>query len=336
MTTKIETIDSRYRKADALLNPFPERDAQFQTSWAWMTAIYLFLGGVGSGAYVIGAIAGFVGWPTLAKVGLGISFPIVAVGTMFLLAHLGKPFHSVYAASKPGTSWIARGVICITLFMAFAVVHFALTVWPLSAVGAKLGGLLSVWAALGILFALGTMAYTGALLSAAKGVPVWRTGIMPILFLFSGLVTGLFAVLLVAGPTYDVSVARKLAMTGAGLILIEGIVIFFFLHSGYRLPESRGATTAMMKSSKFLIGDLLVGLAVPFLAMLVVLLTGTAKFHLFFIVAGICALVGGLLLRFMVLSSGRISTLRAGGWEFKLEGGPYKAPPMHSVPPGNL
>ena len=36
-------------------------NGQIQTEWSWLIAIYLFLGGVGAGAYTIGAINGFAG-----------------------------------------------------------------------------------------------------------------------------------------------------------------------------------------------------------------------------------------------------------------------------------
>ena len=39
----------------------PKANGQLQTEWGWLVAIYLFLGGVGAGAYVIAAINGFMG-----------------------------------------------------------------------------------------------------------------------------------------------------------------------------------------------------------------------------------------------------------------------------------
>ena len=60
--------------------------ARLQKGWNWMVAVYLFLGGVGSGAYVVGAIAGFIGWTDIARVGVIISLPVVVVGTFFLVS----------------------------------------------------------------------------------------------------------------------------------------------------------------------------------------------------------------------------------------------------------
>ncbi|RLB61614.1 MAG: hypothetical protein DRI90_10950, partial [Deltaproteobacteria bacterium] len=42
---------------------------------------------------------------------------------------------------------------------------------------------------LGIIFAIGTMAYTGILLSASKGIPFWHTGVVPVVFVISAIVS---------------------------------------------------------------------------------------------------------------------------------------------------
>ena len=56
--------------------------------------------------------------------------------------------------------------------------------------GTTEGMLVDIIAALGILFAVSTMAYTGILLGASKGIPFWRTGVVPVVFVVSALVTG--------------------------------------------------------------------------------------------------------------------------------------------------
>ena len=63
-----------------------------QTRWEWIIALYLFLAGVGGGAYLLGVAADFAGgeqWGFLSKAGIFLGFPCVAVGAAFLLLHLG-------------------------------------------------------------------------------------------------------------------------------------------------------------------------------------------------------------------------------------------------------
>ena len=89
----------------------PKVNGQLQREWSWLIAIYLFLGGVGGGAYTIAAINGFLGesMQLSTTVGLWIGFPALLIGTLFLLADLGTPSRAILAGRKPGTSWIARG-----------------------------------------------------------------------------------------------------------------------------------------------------------------------------------------------------------------------------------
>ena len=104
----------------------PKVNGQLQTEWGWLVAIYLFLGGVGAGAYTIAAINGFIGESLefSTTVGLWISFPALMIGSAFLLADLGSPARAVLAGMKPGTSWIARGFWIISIFMILAFIHF--------------------------------------------------------------------------------------------------------------------------------------------------------------------------------------------------------------------
>ncbi len=39
----------------------PEANGQMQREWSWWIAIYLFLGGIGGGAYTIGAVNWLIG-----------------------------------------------------------------------------------------------------------------------------------------------------------------------------------------------------------------------------------------------------------------------------------
>ena len=94
----------------------PKVNGQLQHEWGWLIAVYLFLGGVGGGAYTIAAINSFLGdgLGLSTTVGLWIGFPALLVGSIFLIADLGSPVRALLAGMKPGTSWIAmatRGTV---------------------------------------------------------------------------------------------------------------------------------------------------------------------------------------------------------------------------------
>ena len=159
----------------------PKVNGQIQTEWGWLVAIYLFLGGVGGGAYTIAAANSFLGgmMEPATVVGLWISFPALILGSLFLLADLGSPSRAILAGMKPGTSWIARGFWIISLFMVLAFAHTVLLLF--TDTGSTAGGqtLLKTIAAAGTLFAVLTMAYTGILLGASKGHQLLALGGRP-------------------------------------------------------------------------------------------------------------------------------------------------------------
>ena len=136
-------------------------DLKAQSKWSWLIAAYLFLAGLGGGAYVTGAVAGFLGeqeWAGVAKIGVCLGFPCVAVGCIFLLVDLGSPAKFWRAGMRPNTSWVARGTIIITIFMILGAIHIISGVWPSNTLVESIGvrHFLSI---LGILFAFGTMTY---------------------------------------------------------------------------------------------------------------------------------------------------------------------------------
>ena len=210
----------------------PKVNGQMQHDWGWFIAAYLFLGGVGAGAYTIAAINGFIGESLRLSTaaGLWISFPAVLIGTIFLLADLGSPTRAYLAGMKPKTSWIARGTWIISIFMVLAFIHLVL--FQFTDVAGTSGGksLVNVIAVAGIVFAVGTMAYTGILLGASKGIPFWRSGIVPVIFVISATVTGHFGIMLglVLFGNNTSMLLQTMALEAAILVVLEVLAILIF------------------------------------------------------------------------------------------------------------
>lgn len=317
---------------------------QFQTSWRGLTGIYLFLGGLGAGAYAVAAAGTFLGpaWEPIVNAGLYVSFPAVILGLLFLAAHLGKPFRAPKAMARPGSSWISRGVWILGAFIVLSLIHFLGQVGPYDYIsnapeGSALPVALSI---IGIVVAIFVMLYTGALLSASKGYPFWRTGVLPVLFMISAMFTGLL-VTMISAVAIDQSLVKavhlqNMALIGAGLVLVELVTILFFLHAAYRTADTRESAQAMAKSGSFIFGDLILGLFVPLIIFLVMYFgmadTPVESLVTAGMVAAVLGLLGGLLLRLAVLSAGMQTSLEVGGWKFR---SPAVAPPV-SWPIGKL
>ena len=299
----------------------PKTNGQLQTEWGWLIAIYLFLGGVGGGAYTIAALNWFVGEGAgeSTRIGLWIAFPALLIGSVFLMADLGSPTRAFLAAMKPGSSWIARGTLIISCFMALSLVHLVL--FEFTDTAQTEGGvmLLNVIAILGATFAILTMAYTGILLGASKGIPFWRTGAVPAVFVVSALVTGHFTImlgmLLFGGAAAEAM--KTMAIEAAVLVVLELLVILFFLQAAFKLPDPRDSAQRILRKPSFIVGYFVFGLAIPLLLMLVLLRGDAANAIALAGLGATLGLIGGLILRQAVLVCGALPTLNIGGFEFR-------------------
>jgi formate-dependent nitrite reductase membrane component NrfD len=297
----------------------PKVNGQLQTEWGWWIAVYLFLGGVGSGAYVIGALNGlgvFGGNPEIPlRIALWIGFPALLIGSLCLVADLGSPGRALLAGLKPGTSWIARGFWIITFFMIFSFLHLVLHEFT-----QVTGGIITVISVLGILFAIGTMAYTGILLSTSKGIPFWTSGVVPMVFVISALVTGHFMIMLCMGLFYEsilvVDALKTMAGEAVGVVILEVLVVVFFLQAGHKLPDPRESVERIIRKPFFIYGYVVLGLLVP--AVLMALVARSVEASMTAVVIGaFLGLVGGLILRQAILIVGALPTLNIAGFKFR-------------------
>jgi polysulfide reductase chain C len=292
-------------------------DGQVQSDWRWLIAIYLFLAGVGGGAYLAGVIADLAGgseWMLVSKIGVFLGLPCVLIGTFFLLADLGKPSHAWRAWMKPGTSWIARGTIIIVIFMVLAAIHTAFWIWPFAGpleVNESARHIIGVF---GAIFGFLTVIYTGLLLGYSQPVALWRTALLPVLFFVSAVSTGLMAVMMIA-QSMGAVVAQLDVMESidAVLLIFEIFVLAVYLYNAYRTLESRPSAQRILGgavAAHFWLGVVLCGLAIP----LVLELLG--RHGAILTIGSLLGLFGGLCLRFTILAGGIFSPITAAGFEF--------------------
>ncbi len=299
----------------------PKFNGQMQREWGWLIAVYLFLGGVGGGAYTIAAINSLFGEGLRATttVGLWIGFPALLIGTLFLIADLGSPSRAMLAGMKPGTSWISRGTWTIAIFMVVSFIH--LVMHQFTNVGQT--ALMNVLAVLGAIFAIGTMAYTGILLGASKGIPFWRSGVVPVVFVISATVTGHFAVMLgvvlFRGSEALLHPLRTMAAEGVGLVVVEVLAILFFLQAAGRQPDSKESVDRILRKAMFVVGYFIFGLGIPLILMVVILRAsaGVGTLTPVAVIGAVLGLIGGLILRQAVLICGALPTLNMAGFEFR-------------------
>jgi formate-dependent nitrite reductase membrane component NrfD len=179
------------------------------------------------------------------------------------------------------------------------------------------------------------MAYTGILLGASKGIPFWRTGAVPMVFVVSALVTGHFTIMLgmlfFSAGEAPAAPLQTMALEAAALVFLEVLVIVFFLQAAYKLPDPRESAARILRKPMFVVGYFILGLAAPLVLMLVLLFNlaqpGVGSHFALAAVGAVLGLVGGLILRQAVLVCGALPTLNVGGFEFRRVARPKEPKP---------
>ncbi len=175
--------------------------------WHWLVVIYLFLGGLGAGAYLT-SFAAEMGWlgenSSLRRVGYYIGGPIVGIGTLLLVFDLGQGFYKPWLLWRLVTnlnSVMTWGTIILAVFIAVGMLKGFLTFInrPVPSV--------VTWS--GVVLAIATAGYTGFLISVIGAIPFWDSAIIPVIFFISALSTGLSITVLLSSIIEKASSENK-------------------------------------------------------------------------------------------------------------------------------
>jgi len=165
-----------------------------QTTWIEGHGILIWfaevMGLIGGGLYLVSLYFNslwgmLVGWLMIVVVKSGLHF-----------AHLGKPSRFWRLFLRAGTSWLARGLLFVTLFAVFGGLQLYLS-YSLPRSGEELFFRICA-AALALL----VIAYSGFVMNYVNGIPFWNSALLPLLFVVFGMLGGT-AVLLLAVPAAD-------------------------------------------------------------------------------------------------------------------------------------
>jgi formate-dependent nitrite reductase membrane component NrfD len=230
--------------------------------WGWLIVIYLFLGGLGAGAYLTSFAAGMGllgNSPALKRAGYFIAAPVVAFGTLLLVFDLGqglkKPWLLIGLLSNPHSvmTWGVYILACFIL-VGLIVAYFSL----------KKKEAPKILVSLGAVLALSTGAYTGLLVAVVKAIPFWNTYLMPVLFVVSALSTGLSITMLLSHFLEKGLHTDEKKVTGIHFGLLGAEIILLGIILGQMISGSNGAVGTA--SAKMLISG---KLSTPFWVVLV-------------------------------------------------------------------
>ena len=307
--------------------------AELQSVWGWQPALYLFLGGMGAGAFVVAALLYFLDRQSNRKTICIASWAATAclvAGLLLLLSELTNPLRGMllWQSFSNGTSWMTFGAwVVFAAVIVFGLMAVLSTEQWVKPVSKKWKGypkarnrMRSVLAVVGIALGLCVAMYTGILLMSVPGVPLWNTLLLPCLFTVSALDPGAALVEIVAVAPKRAVLSNKthrlLEASVVVLVVLEVAVLAAFLATmqGSDLTTATGATAAA--SVRLLAQGMLApffwllvgacGLGIP-LAMAIagmVLRKRRKSGRTVMLVGAAGALVGGCALRFLVLMAG--------------------------------
>ena len=254
---------------------------ELQTAWGWQVALYLFLGGLGSGTFIAATVLGFVRRKRHRRaiaVSCWAAAACLAAGLLSLLSEVVHPGRAVlmWQSFSNLASWMAWGawgaLAALIVFSMTAFLATKSTSRLLSDVWEEHPGLRrrlrSALSLVGLVLALFVALYTGMLLKAAQGVPFWNSWLLPCLFVASALGAGLNAVAAIAvltGSARKVSRRRRRLFAGIviGAVAVEGALLFFYMAT--MLQGGSGALPAQQFAAQASAEVLLSGIcSVPF------------------------------------------------------------------------
>ncbi len=165
-----------------------------QEAFGIAIAIYFYLTGLSAGSFIISTLAygfGFEKYKSLGKVGVVLATLLLIAAPMFLLIHSGRPLRAWHLfVYLHGTSPISWGSFLLTIYPINCLIY-GFFMFRGNARLTKIFGLI------GIPLAIMVHGYTGFILSFAKAHALWRTSLMPVLFLTSAMVSGVAMMILV-------------------------------------------------------------------------------------------------------------------------------------------
>ncbi|MDO5044344.1 MAG: polysulfide reductase NrfD [Coriobacteriia bacterium] len=292
--------------------------------WGGIIAWYLFLAGLGAGAYLTSALIDKV-YPhahRARRLGRIISPVAIIIGLMLLMldakAGFAHPWRFLLLIDNLQTSVMSWGVIFLSIFVVVAL-------WVLLAEfkGWEIPAWLNI---LGCIFAVCVAAYTGVLLGVVVTAPLWNTPLLPVLFLVSALSAGVASVFLATSILAPEEMPQMHTFSMWHLVLP---VLELILLTALLVTTAGKGETGYANVMRFLSGDLailfwgglvIIGLISPVIMELfgsrrhsavqtvvhedgsISVSESKARFDVLIVLANIFVLIGGFLLRYLVVT----------------------------------
>lgn len=287
--------------------------------FSWYIVCYLFVAGVGGGAFLIAFVAGLYDLRkgsarsasilSAAQSGFRLAPVLALISVLLLFLDLEQPQRVFFLIIRPFGSVMGVGAWSLFLFALLSGLLVLTDIWKLK-VGERMRLAIGSAAAACVTVVI---VYTGVLLSSIPSVDLWRTPLLVILFALSSVSTGGAAILVwssLVGTPAPCPVRRMLWNRDDAVLAIEALALVCFVTRGL-MAGGMAAESAKM---------LLTGTAAPWFWFGVVivgfLMTGACRVIGHWVgetpavlMASVSVLIAGFALRYCIVASGLYSPL---------------------------
>ena len=314
---------------------------EIELAWHFPVIFYLFLAGVGAGAVTVSASILLRSGSgdstgqhyTLARYGALIGPIPVIIGTMLIVLELGRPFRMLNLFKLINLSPMSVGSWLLFLFILSSLLY-ALAFLPklmsaLPNLKQRLPMIREILTWVNVPLGIGVAVYTGILLGAMPARPLWNSPILALLFLVSALSTGVAFILLTSTLCQFKKSASNIEknfhesaylLTSSDLLLIgfELMVIFLFIMFAHlTIGNVKYAISILLPGGEmaliFWIWVVLIGLLLPAVIELIYVVPKLlykrdyAAPKSIEIMVSIAVLIGGFMLRYVIVIAGQIT-----------------------------
>jgi len=288
--------------------------------WHWPISVYLFLGGLAAGLLFFAGLITVLGkdkeYPTSVKFASIVSPIALTLGLLALFYDLTHKlyFWRLYTTIRIESpmSWGAWVLLVITPISFLWVISYYSELFPQWKLDYKFlvdfekflqkNRLYMAYALIPLAIVLGV--YTGILLSAFNARPLWNNAILGPLFLVSGLSTGAATIILLAKSPKERHLFSKIDLA---LVILELGLIVHMIMGMYAGSEVQLEALDLLIGGEFTVMFfgfvLILGLIVPAIMEFLEL----RGFKIPVAVPALLILLGGLILRFVMVEAGQIT-----------------------------
>jgi predicted membrane protein len=324
---------------------------EIELQWSVLIVIYPFLTGLVAGAFILASLERVFNVTAVRptyRLALLTALAFLLVAPLPLQMHLGHPERSYEMLVTPHTDsamamfgfvylWYLMAVLVLEIWLDYR--PYLVRTWQASR-GVKRGfyGALTLWSTdvspealrlderigrivtiVGIPSAFLLHGYVGFIFGSVKANPWWSTPLMPVVFLFSAIVSGIAAVMLLymalswwRRTRIDMSCLDTIARYLFYAFVIDfSLEMLDLIHRIYEAGDSFGALDFMVKTRLFMshiVVQILLGTIVPILMLAAVQLVrfGDVARRRIYAVAGTLTLIGIFAMRWNVVIGGQL------------------------------